>query len=821
MIKIYKIVLSIFLMVIQVTYLRAQFIEKQSAEAVALQFYNGQAFHHNHKLIASGVSNTRIFLVDQEPVIYQVNMVAGGFVLLSADERAWPVLGYDFMGMDFSEIPPALQDWIDGWSEQIQEIRNRNLSQSPEIQAFWENLKSGNFHTISQKSNYVAPLLYSEWGQHTYYNAWCPVDPDGPGGHALAGCVGIAISQVIFYYRYPETGNGSHGYNSDYGYEFADFGNTTYHWNNMVNSIYGMANPDIAELIYHVGVSVEMDYGSSGSGANTQDGVDALVDYFRYSPDASYLPRFDVPDTFKDSLILNLDQNRPCIFRGGGLSSSHSFVCDGYHDSLYFHFNWGWNGDFDGFFHINNLNPWVYDFTFNQGAIINIFPNENYPDYCQGEDTLNAKRGTFNDGSGTENYQDNSYCSWLIGDENTEGEQVMLWFPYFELDDGNDFVYVYDGESEAAPLIGQLSGNDPDVDFLSSGKTLFVVFESDNNGSAPGFLGEWVTINGPWCNNQITMTNLSKTWFSDASGPYPYTNNSDCNWIIEPQEEGYDSIAGIFVFFHSFSLADGDTLFFYDARNSEEELITALTKESEPDTVFTNTNILKLNFKTDDHLTGSGWGAGYGSLFPVYCSDTLYFTDKTGVVNDGSGEKNYTNNSNCFFDIYNQDALAITLTFTEFEMEWGYDRLQIYDLHDVSPVLLKTLWGDVLPDPLTFETNHLLLNFVTDVSSVFKGWTCEYDALAPGINDPTQKYVLHIFPNPASEHILISLETLNSDPIEIEIFDLFSRSMYSEIVIFSEGKLEKAISVDHWQPGAYLLQIKMEDAVLWRKFLKQ
>ncbi|MEZ5146761.1 MAG: C10 family peptidase [Bacteroidales bacterium] len=160
-------------------------------------------------------------------------------------------------------------------------------------------------------------------------------DPDGPGGHALVGCVGIAISQVI-YYRYPETGNGSHGYNSDYGYEFADFGNTTYHWNNMVNSIYGMANPDIAELIYHVGVSVEMDYGSSGSGANTQDGVDALVDYFRYSPDASYLPRFDVPDTFKDSLTLNLDQNRPCVFRGGGFSSSIHLWRDGYHDSLLF-----------------------------------------------------------------------------------------------------------------------------------------------------------------------------------------------------------------------------------------------------------------------------------------------------------------------------------------------------------------------------------------------------------------------------------------------------------------------------------------------------
>ncbi|MEZ5146762.1 MAG: hypothetical protein R2759_06695 [Bacteroidales bacterium] len=64
---------------------------------------------------------------------------------------------------------------FDGWSGTDTGNQNRNLSQSPEIQAFWEDLKSGNFPANSQKSNYVAPLLYSEWGQHTYYNAWCPL----------------------------------------------------------------------------------------------------------------------------------------------------------------------------------------------------------------------------------------------------------------------------------------------------------------------------------------------------------------------------------------------------------------------------------------------------------------------------------------------------------------------------------------------------------------------------------------------------------------------------------------------------------------------
>ena len=150
------------------------------------------------------------------------------------------------------------------------------------------------------------------------------------------------MAQVLYYFRYPEFGEGSHGYESDYGYGFADFGNTNYKWNEMVNAIYNMPNPAIAELIYHVGVSVEMNYGTYSSSANVWDTRDAMVNYFRYGDDAVFLGMVDLGEPFNDSLIACFDKQIPLIYRGGDIMMSHAFVCDGYQDTSFFHFNWGW-----------------------------------------------------------------------------------------------------------------------------------------------------------------------------------------------------------------------------------------------------------------------------------------------------------------------------------------------------------------------------------------------------------------------------------------------------------------------------------------------
>ena len=52
----------------------------------------------------------------------------------------------------------------------------------------------------------------------------------------------------------------------------------------------------------------------------------------------------------------DLKAGRPIIYSGYG-DGGHCFVCDGYNEDEYFHFNWGWGGMYDGYFLLNALAP--------------------------------------------------------------------------------------------------------------------------------------------------------------------------------------------------------------------------------------------------------------------------------------------------------------------------------------------------------------------------------------------------------------------------------------------------------------------------------
>ncbi|MBC8490205.1 MAG: C10 family peptidase [Bacteroidetes bacterium] len=177
------------------------------------------------------------------------------------------------------------------------------------------------------------------------------------------------------YWNHPQQGNGSHGYNSDYGYEYANFGNTTYNWASMPNSV-NSSNSSVAELMYHCGVSVEMDYGPTSSSASTSDVEDALEDYFYYSTSADVKDRtWYSTSAWKNMIINEIDNNRPMQYRGANYwnNGGHSFICDGYLGD-YFHFNWGWGGSYDGWFDIDDLEPGGYNFKYNHKMIIGIEP---------------------------------------------------------------------------------------------------------------------------------------------------------------------------------------------------------------------------------------------------------------------------------------------------------------------------------------------------------------------------------------------------------------------------------------------------------------
>jgi hypothetical protein len=181
------------------------------------------------------------------------------------------------------------------------------------------------------------------WNQDYPYNALCPEDPDGPGGHVYAGCVATAMSMIMYYYRYPVQGIGTHSYYaSGYGTQSVNYGQTYYNWDAMMNEISstsGQSIPAIAELQYHAGVSVNMGYGNQSSGAYSIDVPAALISHFGYATSTQYLSRSSYTATVWENMVVEqLDAAKPVYYSGvdptpvtGG---GHAFIVDGYQVSV-------------------------------------------------------------------------------------------------------------------------------------------------------------------------------------------------------------------------------------------------------------------------------------------------------------------------------------------------------------------------------------------------------------------------------------------------------------------------------------------------------
>ncbi|MCX6351968.1 MAG: thiol protease/hemagglutinin PrtT [Bacteroidetes bacterium] len=285
-----------------------------------------------------------------------------GFVIVSADDAIIPVLGYSDEGnFDPNNIPKNTAKWFEGYKEEIRNVVENKIEATQGIKEEWKNLISGsNLNSVTNSASSVSPLVQTKWDQSPYYNDLCPYD-NGAGERVVTGCVATAMAQVMKFWNYPKTGKGFHSYNhKTYGTLSANFGSTTYDWNSMTNSVSG-TNSAVATLMYHCGVSVDMDYGlgaNGGSSAATLDVVNALKTYFGYPSSVQGLYRKDYSESQWINILKGeLDSGRPMQYAGTGSKGGHSFVCDGYDNNDYFHFNWGWSGSSDGYFSINNLSP--------------------------------------------------------------------------------------------------------------------------------------------------------------------------------------------------------------------------------------------------------------------------------------------------------------------------------------------------------------------------------------------------------------------------------------------------------------------------------
>ena len=304
---------------------------------------------------------------------------AGGFILVSGDDCAIPVLGYSVdEHFEPQEIPSHVIGFLSGYEEEIRWSKEHKLLVTDTIARQWELLTQGQMPKAAF-DNSVLPLLTTCWDQAPYYNELCPIGSDG--NHFATGCVATAMTQILKYWNYPATGYGSHSYNHFTGTYSADFGATTYDWAHMPYRLTGLSSPEeveaVATLMYHAGVATEMGYNYGVSWTTLTEAKNSMVKYFKYSPGI----RFVTPNGYNDSdfcalLRDELNQGRP--FYTGAFTppnSAHAFVCDGYSTHNYFHFNLGWGGGGNGYYTLWAINANIMK---SYRAIIGIQPNNDW-----------------------------------------------------------------------------------------------------------------------------------------------------------------------------------------------------------------------------------------------------------------------------------------------------------------------------------------------------------------------------------------------------------------------------------------------------------
>ena len=390
-----KLALLSFALLILCLPLMASFVQPQQAEIVAKAWLNKGPAALNHNPVFTEINvfahgaltpAQREYPSDAKnlPLLYTFFTREGQFVVVAADDNSIPVLGYS---NELRPIPKTMSPefaWLmNQYYSEIQDIV-ANGTVVPENQAMWSEMLSGNYAYQSRTDRAVDPLLSTTWDQAWPYNELCPVNSSGPGGHVYAGCVATAMGQVMKYWNYPTTGVGYHSYTDptmagedpSYGVQSANFGATTYLWDQMPNSI-GSSNIPIATLLKHAGVSVDMNYDVTGSGAQSADVPAAMQEYFRY-PDALFRQKNSfTADNWTTMMKQQLDNGSPVYYSGYGNDGGHAWVMDGYDTANMFHMNFGWGGSYNGNFAFSAINSGNGSFNDGQSAVINTLP-QNY-----------------------------------------------------------------------------------------------------------------------------------------------------------------------------------------------------------------------------------------------------------------------------------------------------------------------------------------------------------------------------------------------------------------------------------------------------------
>lgn len=696
-------------------------ITKNRAQAVAVNFYS-----QNFKSVSPRLTLAYTeYASDGQPVYFVFNVNSNdGFVIVSADDAAHPILGYSNKGKYI--IPHDNNNvawWMNCRKQEIVYARTKNITATADISNEWSKYMNNGSMGIHNAMTVVGPLLQTTWDQPWPYNAYCP-------GGSVTGCVATAMAQIMRYWSYPLSGHGSNGYwdeqaysyQNNFGYLTANYDTSNYAWSAMPTGTVNSTNNEVAKLMYDCGVSVNMDYGyESGAWVITGDypvcAQVSYVNYFGYNPgtiQGLYQSHYTITN-WTNLLENELNNGRPVQYVGWDSISpnnepGHTWVCDGYNSSTgTFDMNWGWSGGDDGWYALNALNAGGYQFNWWNEALIGIEPPAASP-YFVASPTFGCKGMSvqFTDQSITDSNLSITTRKWLFPGGTPSTSNAV-----------NPLVqYNSAGTYNVTEIIGDSRGTDTLVrqGYISvdSASPLPLVqgFQSDT------FPPKGWTINNPNFYSYVWQLNTSVGGFGNSSQCMYFNNCQGYDDYAPPGKAGLDIIG------------------------QRQQIYS-------PEYNFTNTTNPVIYFDVAYAPYNSTFSDTLAIYYSTDCGTTftqVYLKSGLTLGTTGNYVTSDTNNIGCFLPSSNQ---------------WRTDTIHIPAIAGVNNVMFSFENRSGNGSPLYIDNINIPgIPVTTNVASIS--------------SNPS----VRIYPNPNNGQFTIELSNIPGNPL-VKIYNVLGQEVYT------------------------------------------
>ena len=785
-----------------------------------------------------------------EPCAYVFNLGNEGFVIVAASDNVRPILGYSENGpFDASNPYNGAMYMLETYKNSISYAIEKNIKATPDIAAQWRSLENcGRLN--SNKRGTVGPLVKTKWNQNSPYNLYAPASSaqGAPGGRCYAGCVATAMSQVMKYWNHPAQGTGTHSYYCPgFGQQSANFGATTYQWDLMPNTLTGASQAQIeavATLMYHCGVAVNMGFAPDGSGAFSADVPPAMAQYFDYDYCIQKARASYSLATWNSMLKEEFDLGRPVYYSGQSSEGGHAFVCDGYDEEDFMHFNFGWSGSDDDWYAVDAI-----DYTSQAAAIFNYVPTHVYNNTVQAPSNVTAVKAS--------EMAQQATISWTNPTKTMNNQTITAIDQMVVTRDGK-IIYTVDNPAPGASM----SFVDENVPCYSTFEYRVYAVLNGVNGAA-GVASESF---GPTCGWTIVATTTNMTGWKSAyiisydgagreidrftmtnSTPTTYIMNVTIGKVSFAWKAGSDNVQ------ISFKIKDTDGNIVYEYSGTTNNIQEGLLYETNngcgnPAPTAVPTNLTAYHDGANIYLTWEGSAkSNYG--FNIYRDGVLFGLAHTNQYLDeapsigghcyqvcvlGDGGESAMSNEACGTAgdgcdparnewYYYQANGKPTITWYPPEHTDGLSAYFIFrKINDGDYERIKILGPDKTEykETRAFESGnwyyYRVVAFYEDIdcysSPARSTYGNEYYVKiygSPEGVDEVDSQAVQVYPNPAKDMLTVKAENLSS----VTVYNMMGQKVLSQAV----NAEEITINTCDFESGIYMVRVVADGIEITRK----